>query len=303
MSKLDHILTFIAVIEGNSFAQAGRQLGISTAAVSKQITNLEKNLGVELLRRTTRRLELSDVGRMYFDHCKKFIAEMEEAERLVSTCRAEPSGKLNVVSGVHFASHYIIPHLNEFVEIYPLLQLNLEIAERIPDILHEKIDLVVGYSISGPASSTQRRVATTTYVICGSPAYFKEHGMPEKPLDLIEHHYLTHSQRKDDDVLTFKDGSQVHLKPLLKINDTSALVKCALNGLGIIKVHHYMVAEYLKAGTLLEILPGCKESEIPLYIYYQESRHLQPKIRHFIDFLLAKMNLIQAKKPGSVPFI
>jgi DNA-binding transcriptional LysR family regulator len=303
MSKFDQIFTFMAVVEGNSFAQAGRQLGISTAAVSKQITSLEKNLGVELLHRTTRRLELSEAGRLYFDHCKKLMAEMEEAERLVSTIRAEPRGNLGVVSGEHFAFHYIIPYLKEFVEHYPLLQLNLEIAERIPDIHSEKIDLVVGYSISGPPSSVQRKVAATSYVLCGSPSYFSLHGFPEKPADLTGHQYLTHSQRRPDDLLIFNDGTQIHLKPLLKINDALGLVQCALNGLGIIKVHHYMVAEFLKAGALVEVLSRYKEQEIPLYIYYQESRHLQPKIRHFIEVLLSKIALIHPKKPGLVPFI
>lgn len=304
MSKFNQIFAFIAVVEANSFAKAARNLNISTPAVSKQVTALEKGLGVELLHRTTRRLELTDAGRLYFDHCKKLLIEVEEAERLISAIRSEPIGTLNVISGRYFAERYIFPLLKEFVQKYPQVELNIELAERIPDILNEKIDLVVGYSISGPPTATQRKIATTTYAICASPDYLKKFGTPQKPLDLADHHYIAHSMRKPDNILAFPDGTQVHLNAVLKINDSKALTQCALEGLGIIKVHRYIVAESLEKGTLVEILSQFKEPEIPIYLYYQESRHLQPKIRHFVDFILNSISLSsQKKRSNSVPMI
>lgn len=301
MSKFDQILYFMAIVEANSFAKAAKKLSISTAAVSKQMHLLEKHLGVELIHRTTRRLELSESGKLYFEHCKKIVHEMEEAERLISNVRAEPRGNLFVVSGRHFAQHYILPFLCEFVQAYPHVCLNLELAERIPDLYQEKIDLVIGYSIPGPELAVQRKIATTTYVLCASPHYLHKYGTPLKPADLTNHIYITHSMRKPDDKLSFNDGSEIHLNPMLKLNDSNALAQCAIAGLGIIKIHHYIVAEALEKGSLVEILASYKEPKTPIYLYYQESRHLQPKIRYFIDFVLSHIST--QHKVGSTPVI
>lgn len=295
MSKFNQIYAFIAVIEANSFAKAARNLNISTAAVSKQINSLEKTLGIELLHRTTRRLELTEAGKLYFDHCKKLLIEIEEAERLISTMRSEPIGILNVVCGRYFADRFIFPYLKNFIQKYPQVELNIELAERIPDILNEKIDLVVGYSLSGPPASIQRKIASTSYVICASPNYLKKFGTPMKPSDLTQHHYLAHSMRKPDNLLSFTDGSQVYVNTVLKINDSKALAQCALEGLGIVKLHDYMVAEYLENGSLVEVLRAFKEPEIPIYLYYQESKHLQPKIKHFVDFIVKNIASLQRK--------
>ncbi|MBS4168738.1 LysR family transcriptional regulator [Parachlamydia sp. AcF125] len=301
MSKFDQILYFMTIVETNSFAKAARKLGVSTAAVSKQLHLLEKHLGVELLHRTTRRLELSESGKLYFQHCKKIMHEIEEADKLISTIHAEPRGHLSVISGRHFAQRYILPFLQEFIRAFPHICLNLELAERIPDLYEEKIDLVIGYSIPGPESVVQRKIATTSYVLCASPQYLQAHKIPQKPSDLTEHVFITHSMRQPNDRLSFADGSEIHLKPMLKLNDSYALAQCALAGLGIIKVHHYIVADELEKGLLVEVLANYKESETPLYLYYQESRHVQPKIRHFIDFVLN--HLSKARKIGSIPMI
>ena len=143
-------------------------------------------------------------------------------------------------------------------------------------------------SIPGPADSIQRVIEKTRYVLCASPDYLKKYGTPKRPQDLIGHQYITHSMRRPDDVILFKNDS-IHVEPLLRLNDTKAMLQCALEGVGIIKLHEYVVREAIEQKKLVEILSSFAENELSIYLCYQARRYLQPKIRRFIDFVLGKM--------------
>lgn len=288
MSKLGQIATFIKVAENSSFALTARSLKLSTAAVSKQISQLEDNLGVQLLYRSTRRVELTEIGKIYFAHCKRIINEVDEADALISQTHQEPFGELRVTAGRHFAERYIVPHLAEFMEHFRKIRISLELTERVPDLEKEGIDILIGMSIPGPADSIQRVIEKTRYVLCASPDYLKKYGTPKRPQDLIGHQYITHSMRRPDDVILFKNDS-IHVEPLLRLNDTKAMLQCALEGVGIIKLHEYVVREAIEQKKLVEILSSFAENELSIYLCYQARRYLQPKIRRFIDFVLGKM--------------
>lgn len=289
MSQLERCLTFMAIIEENSFIGAAKKLNISSAAVSKQMTVLEKQIGIQLLQRTTRRLKLTEAGELYYQQCQRIVKELEEAESLLSVMRSEPAGLLRIVSGRYIGEHMIIPYVAEFLLSYPKVTLDIELAERIPDIVTEKIDIAIGMSILIPGELIQRKIMTTRYVLCGSPTYLKQYGEPKKPSDLVNHRYITHTMRKPNHTISFKGDLKVHVKPFLYLNDVEAMLNCAFEDLGIIKVHEYVVAEALKKGELIEILTDYKEPEIPIYVCYPYTQYVQPKIRHFIDFILAKI--------------
>lgn len=290
MSKLERLETFIAVVEENSFVRASVKLGISNAAVSKQVSCLEKDLGVQLLNRSSRQLTLTESGHLYYEHAKKLAEGIKDIDSLLSDLRKEPSGPLFVSCGRHFAECLIIPHLFEFNKSYPKIQLRLDVSERLHDLAREGIDINMGHSRVGGPHDIHRKIASTRYVICASPDYLAQNGTPLKPEDLYKHRYITHSSRDPDNVLLFKKGKELHLEPFMRINDTLIMKSCAIQGIGVVKMHHYAVADALKDGKLVEVLNGFDETIQNIYLCYQPTRYLQPKIRHFIDFFVAKIS-------------
>ncbi len=284
MSKLERINAFISVVEQNGFAAAARKDGVSTAAISRQVARLEADLNAALLQRSTRQISLTEIGAEYYHHAKQALAALEEAELAIGNSQGEPAGVLSVMSSRYFAERYLMPQLPQFMALNPKLQMKVELAERFPDLVAENIDLIFGVSMEGPATLVRRRVATTRYVLCASPTYIEKYGKPNTPMDLIKHRYITHSMRKPDNVVFFKNGKEIYVSPILWLNDSRAMCECAIQGLGIVRLHDYIVSDALDNGSLIEILPEFSESELSVYLYYQQSKYLQPKIRRFIDF-------------------
>ena len=289
MPDLSQIETFVLTSELCSLAAVARKLGISPAAISKQLTRLEEELGLQLLIRSTRRIELTEVGINYCLQCRRILEEVEAASALISQVKSIPYGILKIVSGRHFATSYIVPHMKEFLLKYPEIELNLELAERAPDLNLEAIDVLIGMSISATGDAIQKRIATTSYSFCASPNYLKEFGIPEKPDDLKHHRYITHSMRKPDNELLFQDKEAVNITPYIRVNDAQTMLNFALEGLGIVKLHHYVVKEYLERGSLQELLTAYNNSEIPIYVAYPQRRYISSKTRCFIDFIVEKI--------------
>ena len=284
MSKFDQISAFIAVIEEQSFAAAARKQQVSTAAISRQVARLEAELNSQLIRRTTRQLSLTEIGTRYYEQVKKTMDELSEAELAIADSQTIATGLLTVTSNRYFATQHLLPRLAEFMALNPQLRVNIELAERFPDLAEEGIDLIFGVSMEGPPSLVRKRVMDTRYIFCCSPLYLKRYGTPQTPSDLNKHHYITHSMRTPDNLLIFKGNKEVQVTPILWLNDSRAMCDCAIEGMGIVKLHDYIVADALKFGDLVEILSGFQNPAQPVYLYYQKSRYLQPKIRRFIDF-------------------
>jgi DNA-binding transcriptional LysR family regulator len=288
MSKLDRINTFIKVIDYHSFNAAAKQLNISPAAVSRQISALEKTLGSQLLRRNTRHLWVTDTGKYYYDECKKTLQQLNDIEGCIAQRQLEPTGRLRVTSSRYYATTYILPHLAEFCTRFPKIDLHLELAERFPDLMQEDIDVLFGISMEGPPDLVRRRVMTTQYVLCASPAYLKKHGSPQTPQDLLKHRYITHCMRKPLDEVFLKNGN-LKVKPTLWLNDAKAMQIAATSGLGIVMLHEYAIAKELREKKLIEVLKEHRKSPQSVYLYYLKSCYLQLKIRSFIDFYLSKI--------------
>jgi DNA-binding transcriptional LysR family regulator len=289
MPDLSQMETLILVSELGSLAAVARKLGISPAAISKQLTKLEKEVGLQLLIRSTRHVELTEVGVNYCSQCRRIFEEVEAASALVSQVKSVPSGILKIVSGRHFGATYIVPHMKEFLQKYPQIELNLELAERVPDLNLEAIDVLIGMSISVTGDAIQRRIAMTSYSYCASPGYLKHFGIPQKPQDLKNHRYIAHSMRKPDNELTFNNKDIITLNPYIRVNDAQTMLEFALKGLGIVRLHHYVVKEYLDSGKLQELLKDYKNSEIPVYVAYPQRRFISSKTRCFIDFIVEKI--------------
>lgn len=289
MHSLQQLTTFIAVVEENGFTQAGRKLGLTNAAVSKQIGKLESALKTELLRRTTRHISLTESGLVFLEHAKKIAMELREMENAFSGMHKAPSGRLRVGSSTYFSNCFLIPHLHEFFCLYPNVTIDILTIERIPNLSKEEIDINMGHAYVGGPDDIHRKLGETRYAYLASPNYLKQFGTPEKPSDLLKHRYITHSARRRDKVLSFKNNIEIALEPFMRINDSRIMIECALRGIGIIKLHRYIVNEHLQSGALVEVLKGYDESLQPIYLCYQPHRILPPKIRCFIDFICSKI--------------
>lgn len=284
MSKFEQITTFISVVEENGFAAAARKKGVSTAAISRQFAALESALSVQLLKRTTRQITLTEIGEEYYQQCKSALGVLQEAEHAITRSKNEATGTLHIMTNRYFTMTYLLPRLSEFNKYNPNIILNFQLAERFPNFEKEGIDILFGVSVEGSPDLVRRRVANTRYVLCASPTYLKINGVPKHPTDLIKHKYITHSERKPDNIVTFKDELELRVNPAVWFNDSFAMRECALQDMGIVNLHDYMVSDDLKQGRLVEILKGHQEPQKNIYLYYQKSRYLQPKIRKFIDF-------------------
>jgi DNA-binding transcriptional LysR family regulator len=296
MKSFTQISTFIEVVNRGSFAKAAKHLKISPAAVSKQIVLLEQDVGILLLHRSTRRLDLTTEGQLYFEHAKRIIEACNEADAAISQSKEEPSGTLKVICGPHFGNKYIIPNLREFLDRYPKVDLVIEFTQVIPNLEKEKIDIVIGLSTWIPDNCIQRSLIFARKVVCASPSYLNKYGVLKTPSELIQHRLITHTMSRPNDVLTFKNGESVRVPPILHVNDTRAMRACALEGIGIVEMHDYIVSDDLKSGKLIEILSKFSEQKktIPLYVAYPQTSYVHIKVRKFIDFVLEKIRLDQS---------
>jgi len=281
MNKLE---TFIAVVEAGSFVAAARAQGLSTAAISRQITALETDLQAVLLNRTTRKVALTEIGKQYYQEVKIALERLYQAEHAIRHSLDSCSGTLHITSNRYFAEVFLMPHLPGFMEKHPLLKIHIELAERFPDLKQEKVDIIFGVSLEGAPDMVRCSIGKTRYVLCASPCYLEKKGIPEKPADLHHHDYITHAMRPMPSLLRFKNNQEIVLNPLLQVNDAALMRTSALQGMGIIRVHDYLVKDDLQAGKLLEILQPFQEPSQNVWLYWQQSPWLAPKIRHFVDY-------------------
>lgn len=282
--KLERIQTFIMVIDLHSFSVAAKKLKVSPAAVSKQIGELERDLKALLIERTTRRLSLTEAGRIYYEQCRRLLEEVKETEAIASKLNAEPSGTLRVFAARHIGLRAIVANLKSFLELYPKVRVDLELGERMPDPSREDLDLIFGVSVAGPDLWIQKKIGETRYVLCASPEYLAQRGTPEKPSDLVHHQTIIHKMRKPENQIEFKVGEGIEITPLLKFNDTEAMLECTLKGFGIAHFHEYVVKNLIQEGKLVEVLASFGKPKAALFLYYPPRRFLQSKVRIFIEY-------------------
>jgi DNA-binding transcriptional LysR family regulator len=285
MDKLKLMKTFMLTVEEGSISKAARHLKITKAAASNQIINLESSLNVRLLHRTTRALTLTDAGDLYYKSLKKIFFAVNEAESSVTDMRSNPVGILRVTSHRYFGEKYILSNLKKFTMDYPDLKLDIEFADRFPDMEKENIDILCGIGHEGPDHLVRKRIASTHHILCASPDYLKQHGVPKKLADLRHHKYIHHSFRDPNNNLTFKNGKEIYLDFCIRVNDAQSMLQCALQGIGIIKIYDYFIKEYIQDNKLVELLKNYRDPQKSIYVFYQQQKFVQPKIRLFLDFV------------------
>lgn len=282
------LISFIEVVNRSTMAEAARHLRMTAAAISKHILNLENKLGIQLLQRSTRRIDLTPEGALYFEHAKRILDAYQQAEAAVSHSKEEPTGLLKIVAGPEIGNLYVIPYLKEFLKRYPGLRLHIELTQTLPDLEKEKVDVVVGLTRGIPLHCIQRTFTHARWVFCATPEYLEKYGTPKKPSDMSQHRIITRMQRQPNNLIEFKTGESIIFEPYLYFNDTRAIRRSVLEGLGIAQLHDYIVADDLKENRLVEILSKYTEQKktIPIHISYFPATHVHIKIRRFLDFMV-----------------
>jgi DNA-binding transcriptional LysR family regulator len=291
---LGDIAIFAAVVREGSFTRAADKLELSTSQVSKCVNRLERVLGARLLHRTTRRLRMTEAGSALYENSSTALAAIEDAKLAVSKLQGAPRGKLKVSSSTAFGTMQLPRIVRDLSAQYPELEIELVLEDRHVDLVKEGIDVAIRITGETPDSGlVYRRLGPNRQVICASPDYIGRRGLPRTPADLASHDCIAHSARITPRVwhLTGPDGGQVsvQINGRPTINSALAVRQAALEGLGIIELNSYLVGEDVVAGRLVRLLPQYQPKELYFYAVYAERRFLAPKIRVFVDAMLARI--------------
>jgi DNA-binding transcriptional LysR family regulator len=292
MEKLADLAVFVRVVELGSFTRAADALEISKAVVSKYVNRLEQRLGARLLHRTTRRLTLTEPGEVLYRRSLGALAELAEAENDVAQFTGAPRGVLRVSAPTYFGSVTLAPALKDFRARHPDVTLDLDLDDRIVDLVKERFDLAVRIAPLGDSSLVARRLAPCPLVVVGSPAYFARRGVPNAPADLREHDCLSYSLSRAPNEWRFRPPRgrwiAVTIRSALRCNNDFALKQAALDGLGIAMFPSFFAERELADGRLQAVLAGYDTGDLSINIVYASRRHPPPKVRAFVDFLVER---------------
>jgi DNA-binding transcriptional LysR family regulator len=292
MDRFQELRGFVAVVDAGSFVGAADRLGLSKAALSRQIAELEARLGVRLLHRTTRRLSLTPEGERFLLRARELLAQLEEAEAEVGAGGREISGRLRINAPVSFGLQRLAPLWGEFLRQYPRVALEISLADRSVDLVEEGFDLAIRIARLESSSLVSRRLASTRMVLCASPGYLRTAEAPRVPADLVAHRVIAYSywSARDEWRFTGPEGEiAVRTRPQLRCNNGETCLALALADQGLVLQPQFIVGEALRAGRLVELLPEWRVGELGIYAVYASRRHLPPKLRAMIDFLVATL--------------
>lgn len=300
--RATEMAVFVRVVEAGSFTAAATRLGLSPSAVSKLVSRLEDRLRARLLNRTTRSLSPTDEGRLYHHHCVRILDEIDEAEQSLGRLRQAPRGLLRVTAATAVVGHQIVPLLPEFLALYPEVRIELNITDRVVDLVEEGFDVAVRVGAMTASTLISRRLAEDHRVICASPAYLDRFGTPAVPADLARHNCLAWTGNPgglNDWPFIGPDGPYTRrIDGNCEVNAGEALLWMMLAGVGIGRVAAFLVDDDLRSGRLRALLTDTHRSAgLPIHAVYPERRHLSPKVRAFVDFLAARF----AARPRPAP--
>jgi DNA-binding transcriptional LysR family regulator len=292
MDQSGEMSVYVNVVREGGFSAAAKVLGLTPSAVSKQISRLEARLDVRLLNRTTRQLSMTDEGETYFHRATAILSEIEEVEAMVSNRFDTPRGTLRVSSSIAFGRHQIVPLMPEFLNTNPEVKLQLSLSDNLVDLVQEGFDVAIRVAELMDSSLVARRLAVDRRVVCAAPSYIEKHGCPQSPEALRDHNCLVVSQVPSMRDWEFSFGNtvrKIHVEGRFETNSGVAVHEAVLDGIGIAQLPAFLVAPDIRAGRLVSFLDDRVATGKPIYAVYPHRRHLSPKVRVFIDFLVDKL--------------
>jgi DNA-binding transcriptional LysR family regulator len=287
VNKWEGIEEFVAVANAGSFVAAASQLSVSTSHVSRAVAALEERLSVQLLARTTRRVNLTNTGKVLAEQFRHLIHERDDALALVSSTQ-EPHGELRLTCSMGIGERFVVPIVQRYAADHPRLQIHIELTDRVVDIVDEGYDLAIRTGLLGDSNLIATRIASRRLHVCASPGYLATYGRPAVMADLAKHSCLLASTATWSFHIA---GQDRNLKPSAhwRCNSGDAVASAAVAGMGICQLPDFYVAEHIRAGRLEVVLDDARRTDEPVWAVYLQKRHLQPKVRLLVDKLRQEM--------------
>lgn len=285
MDKLRAMATFVAIVDHGSLSAAAQRLDRSPSAVVRGLAELEKQLGVRLLNRSTRQLSLTDEGRDYLLHCRRILAEIDEVEQRLDSGKSVPNGKLNLTAPVVFGRLHLAPLLTAWLKENPGMSAELTLLDRLADVIEEGFDLALRIGHLSDSSLIAMPLGHIRYTVCASPAWLARYGEPRHPLALAELPAVAFAPQGR--FWQFQEDQQrlsQRIRPVFSSNQIDPVLVAAKAGLGIARVLSYQAQAALQTGELVAVLEKFAPPPIPVHYVYPHSRLISPRVRRFLDW-------------------
>lgn len=284
----DGISEFVYVAENESFTLASKKMAISTAQVSRQVSALEKRLNIKLFYRTTRKVSLTEEGRVFYQHCRSVLDGLDAAERAITNLQSKPQGKIKLTAPVTYGEKQILPLVNNFVKQYSDVEVSAYLSNRQVDLFEDGYDLAIRLGKLSDSSMMAKKLGTRSNYVCASPDYLDKHGIPHSISELNSHSCLLGT----NDYWHFREAGReksVRVTGRLRYNNGYSLTDAALKSLGIVQLPDYYVQQHLKSGELVTVLDNYRAPDEGIWAVYPQNRHLSPKIRLLVDYLAEQL--------------
>ncbi|MBD1555912.1 LysR family transcriptional regulator [Vibrio sp. S9_S30] len=289
MDQWEGVTEFVAVAEQESFTLSAQKLSTSVAQVSRKIARLEKRLAIKLLLRTTRRVTLTDAGKVYYQHCRHLVDGLEFAEEAVTELQTTLKGKIKLTAPVTYGEQMLAPLLNEFLVEYPEVELDFHLSNQKLDMLEHGFDLAIRLGHLGDSTYIAKRLGVRQMHVCASPAYLEQFGEPRSLIELSQHQCLigNHPYWR---FIENGHKRQLSVEGRMKCDSGRVLIDSALKGIGIVQLPDYYVHPYMATGELVELLTDFRDTKEGIWALYPNNRYLSSKVRLLIDFLTDRLS-------------
>jgi DNA-binding transcriptional LysR family regulator len=292
MSRWDGIDEFVAVAEAESFSRAAARLNLSTSGVSREVARLEDRLQTRLLYRTTRKVSLTDAGRLFLARCRVLIQERDEAMRLVGEDEGELKGQLRMTCSSAYGERYVVPAVNAFALAHPRLSVDIVLDDGVRDLVADGFDLAIRFGRLGDSRLIAKRLASRTRRLCAAPAYLDKAGAPASLAQIADHACVLGAS----ETWTFRDnGTETTLRPRgrWRCNSGQAVLDAAIAGLGLCQLPNFYVDGPIAAGTLVPLLDEHRPADEGVWAVYPHLRHLPAKVRLLVEHLERNLGAIR----------
>jgi DNA-binding transcriptional LysR family regulator len=296
MDKFAAMQTFVRIVEEGSLTRAAASLDTSLPTVVRTLASLERDLGVSLLKRTTRRLHLTDEGSQYLERCRDILAATQEAEDILVARRTEPVGRLSVTASVPFGRRYLAPILYDFLQRHPRVTADVLFVDRVVNLVEEGIDVAVRIAHLRDSSLVAIPVGRVRRVVCASDEYLRRHGTPKVPNDIRTHACIRHVGLTPRNEWHFRVENRRVAVPITTIvtgNEIDLSVNACIRGLGLGMFLSYIVAPHRKDGQLKYVLEQFETEPTPVQVVYPQTRLMSNKVRVFVDECVSKLRRVR----------
>lgn len=292
MDRLDLMTIFVAVAEAESFSGGARRLAMSPPAVTRAISALESRLAVKLLDRTTRYVRVTELGQRYLDDARRIIAEVDEAEDALVGINGTPKGQLTLTAPVLFGKMFVMPVVVEYLQRYPSMDVSALFLDRVVNMMEEGVDVGIRVGELPDSSLKAVRVGQIRRVLCASPQYLAEYGVPNHPHDLQQHRIVAATGVTPSVEWKFWQEQQalsVRLRPRLTVTTNDGAIESALAGFGVTRLMSYQIAHFVESGQLQILLADFESAPLPIHVLHREGRHKSARVRSFVDLVVERL--------------